>query len=138
MKIACIASAACAAIILFALALFPARVCLANGKNHAFIIGSSSADCIEYFPRTNCELEMLFIKNICGESAEFEEFDREEYLESVGGKILFCETAGDSVNYYCSARLPYSVRLKGQTVNLQICVRDGGVKLGTPIIFGGY
>ncbi len=137
-KIACIASAACAAIILCALALLPPRVCFADGNNHAFVLGSSSADCVEYKPRANCEMERLFLKDVCGESAEYADTDIEGYLQKFGGRVLFCETAGDSINYYCSAKLPYSVQIKGQTVNLQICVRENGVKLGTPIIFGGY
>lgn len=135
---ACIASVACAAIILCALAFLPPRVCFSDGENHMFICGTSSADCVEVKPLINAEAERLFLKNVCGESAEYPDFDMQSYLKKVGGKILFCERTEDSVNYYCSAKLPYSVQLKGQTVNLQICVRENGIKLGTPIIFGGY
>lgn len=138
MKLACIVSAACAAVILCALAFLPSRVCFADGRNHIFICGTSSADCIEYKPVLNCEAERLFLKNICGESAEYKDFDLEKYLEKVNGRILFTEKVEGCTNFYCSARLPYSVQIKGQTVNLQVCVRGDGVKVGTPIIFGGY
>lgn len=127
-----------AAVMLCALAVLPPRVCFADGGSHVFFVGTSSADCREYRPSFNCEAERLFLLNVCGESAEYKDFDMESYLKRIGGKVLFCERCEDSENYYCSAPLPYSVRIKGYTVNLQICIKNDTAKLGTPIIFGGY
>ena len=138
MKLACITSAVCAALMLCALAVLPARVCLTNGSNHVFYCGTSSADCREYKPVFNSEAERLLLLNVCGESAEYKDLDIESYLQSVEGKILFSERTDNAVNYYCSAKLPYSVIIKGYSVNLHICVRENDVKVGTPIIFGGY
>ena len=64
--------------------------------------------------------------------------DIDGFLSEVNGEIVFCEELSDSVNYYCTADLPYSVELYGREINLHICVRDDGVAVGSPIIFGGY
>ena len=60
------------------------------------------------------------------------------FLRKVGGEIVFVEELSDSVNYYCRADLPYSVNLYGEEINLHICVKQSGVKIASPIIFGGY
>lgn len=138
MKFALAASVFFAAVMLCALTVLPPRVCFSGGKNHRFICGSSSADCFEYQTGKFCEAERLAVKDVCGESAEYDDFDLDSFLRSVQGKVLFCERAENTVNYYCSAKLPYSVYIKGYTVNLQICLRENGAKVGTPIIFGGY
>lgn len=59
-------------------------------------------------------------------------------MKTVNGEIVFCEKLSDSVNYYCKADLPYSVELYGKTINLHVCIRKDGVKVASPIIFGGY
>ena len=51
---------------------------------------------------------------------------------------MFSEELSDSVNYYCTADLPYAVTINGQVINLHICVRADSVKVASPIIFGGY
>ena len=75
---------------------------------------------------------------MCGESAEYSEFDFDDYLKSVNGEVIFTETLSDSVNYYCKADLPYSVNLYGNEINLHVCIKKDRVKVGSPIIFGGY
>ena len=127
-----------AAVIVAALAVLPSRVCFAGGNNYTFYVGTSSADCREVHPLFNAEVERLLLNNVCGESAEYKEFDFDGFLKEVNGKIVFKEELSDSVNYYCTADLPYSVSLYGSTINLHICVREDGVKVASPIIFGGY
>ena len=56
----------------------------------------------------------------------------------MGAEIIFTEELSDSVNYYCKANLPYKVKLYGEEINLHISVRENGVKVASPIIFGGY
>ena len=83
-------------------------------------------------------MKRLALKDVCGECAYYSQFDLEEFLSSVGGEVVFCEQLEDSVNYYCKADLPYSVKLYGEEINLHVCVKSEGVKVASPIIFGGY
>ena len=130
--------AACAALVFCAIAALPQKVAFADGKNYTFYCGTSSADCREVHPAVNPDIAKLTLRDVCGESAEYSGKDVEQILKEVNGKILFCENLEDSQNYYCSADLPYSITLYGKEVNLHICVKKEGVKVGTPIIFGGY
>ena len=124
--------------IVAALIVFPSRVCFAGGENYTFYCGTSSADCREVRSSFNAEIERLFITDVCGESVEYKEFDLDAYLKKVNGQIVFIEELSDSVNYYCTADLPYSVDIRGATINLHVCVRELSVKVASPIIFGGY
>lgn len=120
-----------------AFALFKQRLAFDTGKGYIFYCGTSSRDCREI--KTNSPaLLRLALKDVCGECAEYDSLELEEFLSKVNAKVLFEEELSDSVNYYCSADLPYSVELYGQTVNLHICVKEDGVKVASPIIFGGY
>ena len=127
-----------AVLIVSALILFPSRVCFADGENYTFYCGTSSADCREVRSAFNAEIERLFLTDVCGESAEYEDFDLDSYLKKVNGQIVFIEELSDSVNYYCTADLPYSVDIRGAPINLHVCVRESNVKVASPIIFGGY
>lgn len=128
----------CAAIICSAFVVFPSRLCFSGGENYTFYCGTSSADCREVRSAFNAEIERLFLSNVCGESVEYKSFDLNSYLKKVNGKVVFTEELSDSVNYYCTADLPYSVNISGYTVNLHVCVRKESVKVASPIIFGGY
>lgn len=128
----------CAAIICSAFVVFPSRLCFSGGENYTFYCGTSSADCREVRSALNAEIERLFLSNVCGESVEYKSFDLNSYLKKVNGKVVFTEELSDSVNYYCTADLPYSVNISGYTVNLHVCVRKESVKVASPIIFGGY
>ena len=126
-----------AAIILTSLIVLPSRVCFKGGENYTFYCGTS-ADCREVKPVFNADAERLFLADISGESVEYTTFDLESFLKEVGGRVVFTEELSDSVNYYCTADLPYSVNLNGREINLHICVRQDRVKVASPIIFGGY
>lgn len=127
-----------AAVMLAALAVLPMRVCFEGGKNYTFYCGTSSADCREVRAAFNPEAQRLLLYDVCGESTEYENFDLESFLEKVNGKVVFTEQLSDSVNYYCTADLPYSVMLYGHSINLHICLRENSAKVASPIIFGGY
>ena len=73
-----------------------------------------------------------------GEATTYTQLDVAEFLSGVNGRVLFVEELSDSVNYYCAADLPYSAELYGMEINLHISVRDDGVTVASPIIFGGY
>lgn len=129
-----------AALLALALIALPKRLAFADGGEYAFFVGDSSKSCkVVTASEQSAPIVRLSLGELSGESASYPAtFDWREYLKEVHGEVLFCETLEDSVNYYCRADLPYSTTLYGQTVNLHICVKETGVRLGTPIIFGGY
>lgn len=130
----CIAAGALIALI----TLCQAKLCFVGAESYSFFVGDTSKNCREVRADSHAALKKLTLTKVCGESAEYTEFDLESYLQSVNGEIIFVETLSDSVNYYCKADLPYSVNLYGESINLHVCVRTDGVKVGSPIIFGGY
>lgn len=127
-----------------AAALCASAVCLSRrtafecGDGYTFYTGSASSSCRVVTAGSNPRLTLLTLSDVRGETTSYPSLDIEKFLERTGGEILFEERLSDSVNYYCSADLPYSVQLYGKTVNLHICVRDDGVTVGSPVIFGGY
>ena len=130
--------AICALAICVLVSILTQRLCFTGAERHVFFCGDTSKNCRE----VNCgnfpALKRLTLKEVCGESAFYSDLDIQKFLKSVGGKVVFEETLSDSVNYYCSADLPYSVNLYGAEINLQICVKNEGVTVASPIIFGGY
>lgn len=127
-----------AGFILAALALVPVKLCFESGKSYTFFCGDSSKNCREVTANANAALVKLTLENVCGECTVYDSFDLDKYLESVNGEIIFTEKLSDSVNYYCKADLPYSVNLYGEEINLHVSVKADGVKVASPIIFGGY
>ena len=127
-----------ASILILALAFMPIKLCFKSGESYTFFCGDSSKDCREITVTKNAALKRLTLKDVCGESTFYSEFDLDSFLKSVDGVVIFTETLSDSVNYYCKANLPYSVTLYDEEINLHVCVKDSGVKVASPIIFGGY
>lgn len=117
---------------------FSSSVCFKNAESYSFYCGDSSKNCKEITADSSPAIVKLALKNVCGESATYTKFNLEKFLASVSGEIIFSETLSDSVNYYCKANLPYKVNLYGKEINLHICIRKDSVKVGSPIIFGGY
>ena len=133
----------CAMIILAAIvaataAALPKRTAFECGTSYTFFVGRDSADCRAVTVDLGAQIVRLALADVCGESTVFDRLDIDGFLSEVNGEIVFCEELSDSVNYYCTADLPYSVELYGREINLHICVRDDGVAVGSPIIFGGY
>ena len=127
-----------AMILIVALAALPDRLCFKGGEGYTFFCGTSSADCREVTVESGAALTRLSLTEVCGECTVYKDFDMESFLKSVNGKVVAAEYLSDSVNYYCTADLPYSVNLYGQKINLHICLREDGAKVASPIIFGGY
>ena len=128
----------CTLAIVAALCVLPQRLCFIDGADYKFYCGTSSKDCKTLDVCGNAAVERLCLKNVCGESAVYENFNLEDFLTRFDGEIVFVEELSDSVNYYCRADLPYSVNLYGEEINLHISVRGGTARAGSPIIFGGY
>lgn len=119
-------------------AICEARLCFADSESYTFFVGDTSKNCREVRADGGAAFKKLTLSDVCGECAEYSEFDFESYLKKVNGEIIFIEQLSDSINYYCKADLPYSVNLYGEEINLHVCVKRDSVKVGTPIIFGGY
>jgi len=124
---------------LFALTLLQKRLLFSGAESYRFYLGNTSADCREVFASpTEAPLMRVFLKEVNGECATYSSLDIEQFLEEVDGEILFWEENSGGTSYYCKADLPYSTALYGKTVNLHICVKESGVTVASPIIFGGY
>lgn len=78
-------------------------------------------------------------RSIGGVSFETDE-SAEAILAALGARVVKEERAAGVTSYYARAEgLPYSLRLFGEQVNLQVAVReDGKVKVGCPVIFGSF
>ena len=127
-----------AGILLAVITISQAKLCFNGAEGYAFFCGDTSKNCKEVRADDNAKLKKLTLAKVCGECAEYSKLDIENFLQSVNGEIVFVESLSDSVNYYCKADLPYSVTLYGEEINLHICVKNESVKVGSPIIFGGY
>ena len=127
-----------AVFVLAAVAFMPQDLCFESGGTYTFYCGTSSADCKVVTVQSFAKAQKLCLKNVCGESTEYENFDMESFLKSVDGKVVFEEKFSDGVNYYCTADLPYSVELCNRTINLHIAVKGNAARVASPIIFGGY
>ena len=127
-----------AGVLMAIFAICQAKLCFSDAESYTFFCGNTSKNCREVRADKNAALKKLTLSDICGECAEYSSFNMDAYLQSVNGEIVFVETLSDSVNYYCRADLPYSVTLYGEEINLHICVKNDRVKVGSPIIFGGY
>ena len=138
-SLAVILTLICALGLIAALTLLPRRLAFDGGESYTFFLGDTSKDCKTVScSGGNAGFTRLTLRGVCGESATYASLDIEEFLQSVNGNIVFCERLEDSVNYYCTASLPYSVTLYGREINLHVCIKENGVTVGTPIIFGGY
>lgn len=134
-----IVALALALTLLLTITLLPQRLAFRGGESYAFFIGDTSKSCkVVTCSGKDANRTRLTLQGVCGESATYSRLDLADFLASVNGEVVFCERLDDSVNYYCTASLPYSVTLYGKQINLHICVKEEGVTVGTPIIFGGY
>lgn len=129
---------ALAAIIIAAVSVFPHGPCFKSGLNYTFYCGNGSSNCKIITVESGAAVKKLELKDVCGESTVYENLDLDGFLQTVGGKIVFVEELSDSVNYYCTADLPYSVNLYGKEINLHVSVRGDTARVASPIIFGGY
>jgi hypothetical protein len=124
--------------IMLGLIFLPSKLIFSGADSYSFYVGDSSKNCKVVTVTDNAILTKLTLKDVCGESATYSNLDVDAFIEEVGATVIFTETLSDSVNYYCSAPLPYSVTLYGEVINLHICVKADSVTVASPIIFGGY
>ncbi|MDE6356214.1 MAG: hypothetical protein K2L67_03120 [Clostridia bacterium] len=136
-KLGILLSLAC--VIFAAVAISPKRLCFDGGKNYTFFCGTSSADCHEItVSGKDAKSVKLALLNVCGEATVYENASAEQIIKKLNAKVIAKEELCGSVNYYCKANLPYAVELYGTEINLHVSEKNGSVKVGSPIIFGGY
>ncbi|MBE5737027.1 MAG: hypothetical protein E7348_01350 [Clostridiales bacterium] len=85
--------------------------------------------------------EFVFLSGVKGESCviEIKDFDLQRYLEEMNASVIFTHEFLDSKNYYAySPKIKYCKMIDGKMINLQVCVKKDGVKLGSPIIYGSF
>lgn len=124
--------------VLFSLVALPRQLLFDGGESYTFYVGDTSKNCKVVTVTENAALTKLTLSGVCGEAATYASLDAEAFIAEIGGEIVFTETLSDSVNYYCAAPLPYSVTLYGKEINLHVCVKESGVTVASPMIFGGY
>ena len=124
--------------VLLAIAILPSRLCFKDAESYAFFTGDTSKNFSEVTTDSGANAVRLTVGKLSGECAYYTSLDLDRLLKSVSGEIVFVEEYEGSVNYYCKADLPYSVNLYGEEINLHVCFRHDGVKVASPIIFGGY
>ena len=84
------------------------------------------------------ELELYALPFVQGESACVTD-SLSTVLEKYSATVLFEEKGEGYVSYYCySPKLKHALILDGKIVNLHIVEYGEGLRIGTPIIFGGY
>ena len=127
-----------AVFVLTVIAFLPQNLCFESGGAYTFYCGTSSADCKVVTVHNFAAAAKLGLKDVCGESTDYENCDLESFLKSVDGKVVIKEEFSDGVNYYCTANLPYSVNLYDKEINLHVAVRGDTARVASPIIFGGY
>ena len=126
-------------LVLCAICALPNRLLFSGGDSYRFYLGDTSLNCKEVFADGDkAQLTKLLLSDINGESATYHSLDIQKFLKTVGGKVIFSEEVDGCINYYCKANLPYSITLYGKEINLHICIKDDGVTVASPIIFGGY
>lgn len=127
------------AIMLGIICALPNKLLFFGGESYRFYLGDTSKNCKEVFADGGtAPLTRLLLTGVNGESATYKSLDTQKFLESVGGRVIFTEEIDGTLNYYCKANLPYSIELYGEEINLHICVKEKGVTVASPIIFGGY
>ena len=116
----------------------PERLCFKGGESYSFYCGTDSADCKVIRADLNPAKVRLSLKNVCGEGAIYTLKMPEDIINELNAEVVFYEQVGRVTSYYCRAKLPYSVKIGDEKINLQISVCGDRVAVGTPIIFGGY
>lgn len=132
-------TAALALVFILSLCLLPQRLAFRGAEEYRFYLGDTSRNCKEVCADgATAPLLRLTLKGVCGESATYSHANLQDVLSEYDAKIVFREELSDSVNYYCTAKLPYSVTLYGREINLHVCIKEEKITVATPIIFGGY
>lgn len=124
-------------VLLFVQALQITRFAHLEGKRSFYLKSPSSQALVK-----ECLLPWEFFQ-VKGESVVFLCEEREktlaELMERYEATVLFKETAGDSVSYYCfTNQWTDGIEISDVFVNLQVAFNGESCVVGAPIIFGGF
>ena len=80
------------------------------------------------------------LSNLTGESAEYKESTEViKQIKKYNASFKFMEDCGDIQNYYFySPQLYAAVHLSGMDINLHIAIQSNHIRIGSPLIFGGF
>ncbi len=116
---------------------------LFKGYANTFEIYLLSASSTSEIKQVNA-IQYRFSGRIFGESCiltenQTEQFDVMEFLSKFSAKVVEVEEIGGCISYYAySNKIDRAQNFNGQAVNLHVAVRDGMIKIGSPIIFGSF
>lgn len=74
-----------------------------------------------------------------GEGCVVEDKSVEELFLDFNARILFTEEIDGGISYYgYSPKIRYKARIKEQTINLHVFVKNQRCRVGSPMIYGSY
>lgn len=85
--------------------------------------------------------EYIWCHGIKGESCVIEKqnFCLSDFFDEFNAEQLFSEKVGEIIVYYAfSPQIKYREKVQGKTINLQVAVSEGHVKVGSPLIYGSF
>lgn len=95
--------------------------------------GKSSGE----FIKDEISLDKIFL--IDGVTIKMNDCDIEEKLNLLNAKRVHYFTDGEVQNYYFFSEKVHNFEMiKGKKVNIHLAVKEGGVVVGSPIIYYGY
>ena len=109
--------------------------------------GESQGEYYLYSASSNAQIKESVsyaeVFSVVGESKGYSVENADEFvsatLKTMQAEVLFFEEVGGVKSYYCySPRIGGTTVLYGEPINLHIAVKGGSVKIGSPVIFGGY
>lgn len=89
--------------------------------------------------QVNSNLQYLFNFKRCGEAVEVDFTDYQKILSEFSATVKFTENAEGITSFYAySPKIKTYILLKGERINLHIALRNAGMKIGSPLIFGSF
>ena len=108
-----------------------------QGQREVYLRENSSNCNIHNFEKDNT----AYFTMRYGEACELKDVRQSpnEILNNFNAYLLFVENTEVGVSYYAySPKIPYSIKINGYKVNIQIFAGEKSLKIASPIIFGSY
>jgi len=116
-----------------AAALYFSRPALSEEGERTYYYQASSSFGVSEVKTTDSfkvKAESVFVQDEC---------DLNGILKKYKARVIFTESVGNAVSYYCySTKLSGGVLIRGRQINLHVAVADYGYTVATPIAFGCY
>lgn len=90
---------------------------------------------------SNCIVQNVYLAtfydSVC--ITKEKDFNYQNLIKNTGAKLQFVEEAGEIISfYYYSKKIPKCQTINGVKVNLHVAVAKNYIKIGCPLIYGGY